>query len=307
MKMFNQHEHADRQGTAMTKVSSLEHLRPVERYFIKEVKKTGLEYEYDVMANELPWFRTLAYTELAHSFFIQSLSPVIRQRQMLEASQHDTENPKDYVKYFVDKVNNKTSNKYNELKNKKLESRSSLILPVGENKLKETVCLNKLRYIISSNGPDNVYLKPHPLTSHKLVGELRDELGADVVLDHDIDMYELLKDADIIHTSHRSESLLYAVALGKEVDCIDVYQKAHEGSFFSVSNLIFNCNNDIDKSQKLINTLFNSYKSGFINPEMDSNWKDKVDQHLEYIMDMREEYRYQYLWNKKGTMEKSKK
>lgn len=308
MKMFNPLEHEERQGNNYTKVNTLEHLRPVERYFLKEVKKfKGIDYEYDVIANEVPWFRTFAYTEFAHTFFISPLSPVIRQRQMFEASQHEVKNSKDFIKYFCDKIENKTSNKYNELKEKNIKPRANLILPVGSNKLKETVCLNKLKFILKKYSPTEVYLKPHPLTTHQLVGELRDVLGEDVVLDRGIDMYSLMKEAEIIHTSHRSESILYATALGKEVDCIDVYQKAHEGSFFAFANMIFGCNNDIKKAQTLTNRVFNSYKSGLINPEMDENWKDTVDNYLEYIMDMREEYREQYVWNDKGTMEKAKR
>ena len=307
MKMFNQLEHEERQGNTYTKSETLEHLRPVERYFIKEVRKLkDIEYEYDVNANEVPWFRTLSYTEFAHTFFIQPLSPVIRERQMFEASQDKTDNPKDYIKYFLNKIESKTSNKYNELKQTKIEPRSNIIIPVGSNKLKETVCLNKLKFILRKYSPDEVYLKPHPLTTHQMIGELKDELGDDVVLERGVDMYELMKGADMVHTSHRSESILYAVALGKEIDCIDVYNKAHEGTFYCFASLLFGCNNDIKKAQKLINAIFNSYKSGFINPEVDENWKDKVDNYLEYIMSIREEYKNMYVWNIKGTMEKSK-
>ena len=50
-----------------------------------------------------------------------------------------------------------------------------------------------------------------------------------------------------------------------------------------------------------------SFKSGIVNPELDANWKDRIDQYLEYIMTIREEYKNKYVWNVQGTMEKSKK
>jgi len=305
MKMFNKQDIDQRIGD-MPKSKTLEHLRPVEKYFLKEVRKLNMEQDYDVVANELPWFRTFSYTEFAHCFIMYPLSPIVRERQMSDAY-NDVDNIKlDYIKYFKDRINSNTSNKYSHIKGTKIEPRDHLIIPVGSNKIKETVCMNKLKYIINTHGEDEVYLKPHPLTTHQVVGELRDELGEDVVLDRDVDLYKLMLDAEVVYTSHRSESIIYAAALGKEIDCIDVYNKAHEGSFYAIADGIFNAGPNVEDQQRYIQRAFNSYKSGVINPELDDNWKDRIDSYLEYIMDMREEYKNKYVWNTKGTMEKSR-
>ena len=47
MKMFNKHT-LHKQIGDMPKSNTLEHLRQVERYFLKEVKKLPLEQDYDV-------------------------------------------------------------------------------------------------------------------------------------------------------------------------------------------------------------------------------------------------------------------
>lgn len=305
MKMFNKQDIDQRIGD-MPKSKTLEHLRPVERYFLKEVKKLNMEQDYDVVANELPWFRTFSYTEFAHCFIMYPLSPNLRERQMSDAYNDAGTIDLDYIKYFKDRINSNTSNKYSHIKDTKIEPRDHLIIPVGSNKIKETVCMNKLHYIINTHGEDEVYLKPHPLTTHQVVGELRDELGEDVVLDRDVDLYRLMVDAEVVYTSHRSESIIYATALGKEIDCIDTYNNAHQGSFYSIANGIFNAGPNVEDQQRYIQRALNSYKSGVINPELDDNWKDRIDSYLEYMMNMREEYKNKYVWNTKGTMERSK-
>ena len=306
MKMFNKHT-LQKQIGDMPKSNTLEHLRQVERYFLKEIKKLPLEQDYDVVANEVPWFRTMSYTEFAHCFIMYPLSPIVKERQIREAYDHAATISLDYISYFKNRITKNLANKYSHIEDSKITPRDHLIVPVGSNKIKETVCMNKLRYIINTHGEEEVYLKPHPLTTHQIVGELRDMLGEDVVLNRNDDLYKLLVDAEVVHTSHRSESIVYAVALGKEVDCIDVYQKAQEGSFYHIANGIFNYGPKIEDQQRFIQRTFNSYKSGIVNPELDENWKDRIDQYLDYIMTIREEYRYKYLWNEKGTMERSKR
>ena len=305
MKMFNKQDIDQRIGD-MPKSKTLEHLRPVEKYFLKEVGKIGLEQDYDVVANELPWFRTISYTEFAHCFIMAPLAPILRDRQIVEAYNDVGTIGLDYIKYFKDRITSNTSNKYSHLKDTKISPRDHLIVPVGSNKIKETVCMNKILYIIKTHGEDEVYLKPHPLTTHQVVGELRDQVGEDVVLDRNIDLYRLMVDAEVVWTSHRSESIVYAISLGKEIGCIDTYHNAHQGSFYYISNGIFESGPRVEDQQKFIQRTFNSYKSGVINPELDDNWKNRIDNYLEYIMNMREEYRYKYVWNAKGTMEKSK-
>ena len=44
-----------------------------------------------------------------------------------------------------------------------------------------------------------------------------------------------------------------------------------------------------------VNKTFSSYKSGIINPEVDDNWKEKVDKYIEYISDKRDKYKDWYI------------
>jgi len=303
MKMFNKEDQKGRIGN-LVKRKTLHRLEPVETYFLNKIKKLNMEQDYDVVANELPWFRTYSYTEFAHVFIMYPLSPIVREIQMRDAYDDTSTLDIDYVEYFKNIVLKSNANKYMGKSNlPKIEPKKHLIVPVGGNKFKETVCINKVKYIINKYGKDNVYLKPHPLTEHKLVGELKDLLGEDVVLDRNVDLYKLMVDCKTVHSSHRSESIVYASSLGKEIGCIDVYNKAHEGSFFHIANGIYEAGDSIEERQKWIQRTFNSFKSGVIHPDLDPNWKTRIDNYLKYTMQVREKYKNKYVWNEKGTME----
>lgn len=295
--MFNKSDINQRIGD-MPKSETLEIIKPCEKKFIKLAKQYKVVTEYDVTARELPWFKTLAYTEYAHCFKIEPLNHELRKQQFTDAYSDKCEVKHDYINWFRSRIEDNVSNKYSHIKDTLIEPRDHLIVPVGSNKLKKTVCLNKLIYIRDTYGEDEVYLKPHPLTTHELVGELRDILGEDMVLDRNANMYQLMQGCEVVHTSHRSESAVYAVALGKELDCIDVYNHIQDASFYAINRHLFIEPDPVN----WVNTTFNSFKSGIFNPEIDEKWEEKMEDYFEYILDEREKYRTMFVYNKKGTM-----
>jgi tetrahydrodipicolinate N-succinyltransferase len=109
-------------------------------------------------------------------------------------------------------------------------------------------------------------------------------------------MYKLLIGCEVAHLSHMTESAVYAVALGKEVDPIDVYNKVHEGSFYHINKNLFNNNDPYNWMQKALN----SPKSGIVNPELQENWQKQMEMYFEYIMEKREEYKYDYVSTTRG-------
>jgi hypothetical protein len=288
--MFNRKEKEDRIGRDLTKSSHLNSLKEVERYFLKQMKKYGTESDYDVVANEITYFKTLGYTEYATCFIINPLSQQIRIKQMQDAYLDDNES-EDWAAYFAETVRNKQSNKYEGQKNKsKYETRYNLVVLAGSNKLKEAICLNKLKWIKDEYG-DDVYFKAHPLTTHQLIGELKDLFDEDTLLPRNADLYHFLLEADTVFTSCISESAVYAVALGKDIEPIDVYNKEEQGSFFHINKYLFTEKDPIS----WVNKTFSSYKSGIINPAVDKDWKDKIDKYLEYIHKVRSDNKYKYV------------
>ena len=59
---------------------------------------------------------------------------------------------------------------------------------------------------------------------------------------------------------------------------------------------LFNNNDPYNWMQKALN----SPKSGIVNPELQENWKKQMEMYFEYIMDKREEYKYDYVSTTRG-------
>lgn len=285
---MNDEQHNKRKLAFMTKSKNLK-TQEFEEYLHKRHEKMGYEFnlDYDVIASELPYFKTIQYTEYAGGITMHPLQMEFRNQQMLDAYySSDTEIKIDYVKYFRDKVSSNVSNKYENVKSHNTESRHALVVLPGSNKIHDRVSYEKLKYIKRLFG-DNVWVKPHPLTTFTLVGEIMDLFGEKNVLHRQADLYTVLKDTPIVYTSMLSESALYGVCLDKKIEPIDIYQKTPVGSFYHINKFLFYEENP----QAWVNKVFNDYRSGLIYPEIDPNWKEKVDNYLEYISEKRDRFK----------------
>jgi hypothetical protein len=292
MEMFNKKELQGRIGP-LKKSKSLYDLEQVEGYVIRRASELGLETSYDVMAEEMPYFKTLAYTEYAGCFYLQPLNFKLRNEQMQEAWHDSDSEIVDYHSWFVDKVVNNNNNKYTDREDvsNKYPAKNAIVVLPGSNKVRENVCLNKLKWIKQKYG-DNVYFKPHPITTHQIIGELKDFFGEDCILPRDADMYYFLQKANEVYTTHISESCLYAVALGKPTQPIDVWNNIQRGSFYCINNYLMYHQMS---GKEYINKTFSSYKSGIINPAVDKDWRKKVDAYLDWIYLRRECYKNWFL------------
>jgi|TARA_R110002012_G_scaffold76681_2_gene193821 hypothetical protein len=301
MEMFNQKVLKERIGP-LKKNKALNEIEQVEGYVIRKCSEHGIETSYDVLAEEMPYFKTLAYTEFATSFYMQPLNVKLRNEQMLDAWNDNVKNPDDWSSYLVDNILNKAANKYEGRRTliKKWPAKDYLLILPGSNKVKKNVCLNRLRALKKKHG-DNIYFKPHPITTHQVIGELKDFFGEDCVLPRDVDMYYYMQKAKAVYTTHISESAIYAAVLGKKIEPVDVWNAIQHGSFYCINNYLFTNQKDI---RKYINKCFSSYKSGIINPRIDKNWREKVDKYFEYILSKRNVYKDWFIDNRKPKPKK---
>jgi hypothetical protein len=292
MEMFNKKVLAERIGP-LKKNDKLNDLEQVERYVIKKCKELGLEHSYDVIAEEMPYFRTMGYTEYATNFMMQPLNLKMRMGQITDAYDDNVDDVQDWASYFRANIESKTANKYQE-RNEEFErygNKSVLVVLPGSNKLKSNCCLNKLIAIAKEHKGD-IYFKPHPITTHAVIGEIKDLFGEESILPRDIDVYHFLQKAEKVYTTHISETALYAIMLGKQVEPIDVWNNIHQGSFYTVNAPLFD---NKDNGDEWVNRVFSSPKSGIINPVIDIDWRSKVDQYFEYIFNKRKYYKGWYL------------
>ena len=231
----------------------------------------------------MPHFRTMGYTEFATCFYMQPLNLRLRSEQLSDAwnDKCDKCEKGDYAGYLIDNVLKNQANKYldREKQFAKYPPKDNIVILPGSNKIKTNICLNRLREIKKLHG-DNVYFKPHPITTHQIIGELKDFFGEENILPRDVDMYYYMQKAKKVYTTHISESAVYAAVLGKRIEPIDIWNNIDHGSFACINNYLFT---NQDNVKEYINRVFSSPKSGIINPAVDKDWKKKVDQYIEYI------------------------
>ena len=292
MEMFNKEELRKRIGP-LKKNNSLYDLEQVEGYVIRKCGENGLEHSYDVMAEEMPYFKTLAYTEYAGNFYLQPLNFKMRNEQMLDAWYDKPAKVLDYSSWLVKKVVDSNANKYQDREEdlERYPAKDYLIVLPGSNKLRENVCLNRLKHIVNKHG-NNVYFKPHPITTHQIIGELKDFFGEENILPKNVDMYYYMQKAKGVYSTHISESPLFAAVLGKTIEPVDVWNNIRMGSFYCINNFLYHHQDNI---KQYVDKTFSSYKSGIINPAIDKDWKTKVDKYIEYICAKREKYKNWYI------------
>jgi len=274
----------------LSKSDSLSFSEEFLDYLEDRIETFEFEYSYDVMANEMPFFKTIGFTEYANCILMFPLQPDLKVKQMKDALDCDSKSNLDYVEFFRDSILSKNANKYSDnVDNDVTKPKSHLIALPGDNKLKKCVSLKKLTQINNQHKGD-VLIKPHPMTNFSTIGEFMDRYGEAAVSKRGDDLYRLLKGCDTLHTSILSESAMYATVLDKGLEPIDVYHMAKRGSFFHINNMLF----ELGDPKSWINDTFNSPKSGVICPLLDSNWKKKIDDYLDYINGVRESYRDKY-------------
>ena len=301
MEMFNRKE-LDKRIGPLKKNKNLEDLEVVEGYVIRKCSELGLEHSYDVLAEEMPYFKTMAYTEFATNFYMQPLNLKLRNEQMIDAWNHDIKDISDWSSHLVKNIVGKKANKYLHRKESfdKYPAKDYLVILPGSNKVKTNVCLNRLREISKKYG-DNVYFKPHPITTHQIIGELKDFFGEENILPREIDMYYYMQKAKGVYTTHISESAIYASVLGKKIEPIDVWNNIMHGSFACINSHLFDNQHHV---KKYIDKCFSSYKSGIINPNIDKNWKEKVDKYFDYICKKRDVYKNWFIDNRTPKQQK---
>jgi len=301
MEMFNR-KVLDKRIGKLKKSRALDDLEAVEGYIIRKASENGLETSYDVMAEEMPYFKTMAYTEFATCFYLQPLNSKIRNEMMMDAWRDNVKNPDDWTSYFVENIVQKKANKYEDRDEveKKWPAKDYLVVLPGSNKVKTNVCLNRMRELKKMHG-DNIYFKPHPITTHQIIGEMKDFFGEDCVLPRHADVYYYLQKAKTVYSTHISESALYATVLGKRIEPIDIWNNIMMGSFACINTHLFDHQHN---TKEYINKVFSSYKSGIINPVVDKNWKDKVDKYFDYICKKRDTYNRWYITSVKKKVVK---
>lgn len=272
--------------------SKYKDLIEVEEYFKEKTKNLNVDISYDCTALEDLYFKTLNYTTYAGFFIIHPLAIEQSMRQITDAYADRCESA-GHIDYIKDKINkDKTFTKYTfKQKVKQQEARDVLVILPGANKLKKHSCVGKLKRILNNYKKENVLFKKHPVSYDIEYQELSKYLGGIDFAEGHSDLFQLMKDSNIIYSTMISESALIANILGKEIGHFDLLQNRNTGSFTHINYYLFSVKDPVSWAD----TTFASPKSGIIHPKVDTNWKHKIDEYLEYIMELRAFYKEAYV------------
>lgn len=296
LEMFDSATIYDRLGSDLNFNDNLLRFKEVEKYFVDLCNTKNIECSYDCIAMENLYFKTLNYTTYAGMFIINPLQPELSMKQIYDAMQDKTSNKLDYFDYFK----SKTVDLYN-LNKYRIEDEgcdycydyNALVVLPGHNKFNNHVSINKIKWIIRQHG-EKVLFKPHPITYDDFIDELRNKINKKnfIIVDKKSNLYSYMHKAEIVYTTHLSESALYSRILNKPIYPIDKCESRIVGSFTHINYHLF-LEDDV---RNWINTVFSSYKSGIISLDVDgNNWRQKIDNYVDYILSVRDKFKYAYL------------
>lgn len=291
--LFDPAENFERLGDRVTLKDEFHVFDDAIEYLISLMKKEKTDLSHDLTSAERPYFRTLNYTTYAKSLMISPLQPDLAAKQIYDAAMTPRTTDIDYISFFADIINKGESNKYNQIvKGSNLDCEAVVVLP-GGNKLFDHVCINKIKYILAEHGKQAVF-KPHPLTSDEDLAEFKSRVGEyknvlNMLYVYD-DVYEYIKKAKIVYTTHYSETALYAKCIGKQISPITTFQHRKLHGFSHINEFLFQ-HPYLDH----IDTIFDSYKSGLIIPQIQTDWKQRISDYVSYIHYERDRIRFHYV------------
>lgn len=229
----------------------------------------GLPFEYDIWfnTNENYTIRKWLYTDfMGKGLYFRVPSIIINNKLFKAIVNSDIKIDEERIAKIMDNLQNKyylrPSNKFYE---------KVLFLP-GSNLLCKPKCIDIRR--CDKLVKEGYIIKPHPITAHIFVAELKARYGADKVLGKKEGGHELLLNASEIGTAQNSEMGITAFLLGKKVQMISHPVKERQKALLTYESFYESVAGT--DAQKTILKLFSAKNSGII-----FNFDEDADERLE--------------------------
>lgn len=293
--MLNKTEREIRFGDYIDSVNfeKYDHLSEVEAFFLEEMQKYPTSPCYDLGAAEHPYFDNINYTNFSDFFMMKPLQPELSHIQTEEALIYGSTEPEfDFYTRYAERLKDGNFNKYT-TEGRSVQNCTAVVVLLGTNAL-DVVCRKKLEFIYREHGTLAVY-KPHPLTDFpdtSVEQHMKSFVHKHItVAGKDEDVYSYIKGAEVVYTTHWSETAFHAACLGKRVEPIDKFNEKLHGTYGHINKHIF----ETAEPKYVINKMLNSYRSGLVHPTYQPDWKERISNYLDYIHDKRSNYRTRYL------------
>ena len=163
------------------------------------------------------------------------------------------------------------------------EGTEAVVVMLGANAFEKYTDSGRLRQIADRHS-GKVVFKPHPNYGHPSTSKVKGVVPDAVFMNPLADLYEIIAKVDLVYASHCSESVLISMIDGKRVEPTDGFDMRLCGGYSHINNILFSsCDGLVE-----IDKIFASPKSGVICPEVDKDWRKKIDDYMAYIMTCRE-------------------
>lgn len=260
--------HWMKSGSAFRASSDLLELNEFGKKLIPKSHR-GLPFEYDIWfnTNENYTVRKWLYTDfMGKGLYFRVPSVNINNRLFKAIINSDIKIDEKRVAKVMDNLQNKyylqpSKNFYDKV----------IFLP-GSNLLCKPDCIDIRR--VDKLVKEGYIIKPHPITAHIFIAELRARYGYDKVLGKKEGGHELLLNASKIATAQNSEMGIVALLLGKDIEMVSFPVKKREKRLLTYESF-YDALARTD-AKKTILKLFSAKNSGII-----FNFDEDADERLE--------------------------
>lgn len=293
MKMFDEKNMQRHIGKDMRYDDKIMALREVENYLHQKVRHLPIELSHDCTADEKTHYKTLNYTTYAGMFIMHPLSYGPSLFQMYDAKA-DNKKAEGHLDWIKQNINANADGKY--VKNKQLLAGSNMsefeaiAVLCGANKFDKHISIQKLHHA-SLKHRKKLVIKPHPISREDLTNKFADFRDYVQIANPHASLYDLIKKSKIVYTTHISETALTSLILDKKIVPLDKFHERLVGSFSHINHFCFS---EIDPL-KVVGSIFASAKSGVLHPEVDMDWKQKINDYLDYTLTLRHQQKDFYL------------
>ena len=263
--------HFFKSGSSMRPKDDLLNLNEFKHYLIPE-KHRGLGFDYDIWfnTNENMTIRKWLYTDfLGKGIYFRVTSKPVNTKLFDSIISSDIEIDEERIAKIKSNLQNKYSLQWN------TEFHNKVIFLPGSNLLsKRTVIdMNRVKALVDEGWK----IKPHPITAHVFMAELRIRFGKENVLGKKEGGFELLMNCKEVATAQNSEMGLIALLLGKPIRLVSYPVEKREKSLLTYESFYESLAGTNAKESIL--KLFSSKRSGIIF-NFDEDAKERLDNYL---------------------------
>ena len=263
--------HFFKSGSSMRPKADLLDLNEFKHYLLPD-KYRGASFDYDVWfnTNENMTIRKWLYTDfLGKGIYLRVTSKPVNTRLFHSIINSDIEIDEERIEKIKSNLQNKYSLQWN------TEFHDKVIFLPGSNLLSKGTVIDMKR--VGALVKEGWKIKPHPITAHIFMAELRIAFGAENVLGKKEGGFELLMNCKEVATAQNSEMGLIALLLGKPIRLVSYPVEDREKNLLTYESFYESLAGTDAKNTIL--KLFSSRRSGIIF-NFDEDAKERLENYL---------------------------